>query len=229
MTKGRTQNLEGPIDVAICVPTTGAIKTATVNCLMGAWGSFANWEPSPGITKKTARFYTQSISCLPQARHNLVKRALKTGCTHVLFIDSDMVFPLDIIQRMLVRNKGVLGVNCTNRGFPVKPIAQSLKWEDLDSRKKYGVQKVQQVGTGIMMVKAEVLKKLQPPLFMFEWIPMEQKYSGEDIYFCAKLDEIGEEVWVDHDVSHETGHVGDTTFGPGWIDVEMPDYRWKRP
>lgn len=182
------------------------------------------WRPDPelGIRKFRFRLYTQSTSMLVQSRHSLVAAALTDGCTHLLFLDSDMTFPHDTAVRLLMRDKGVVGVNATTRSYPTMHIAHDLKGERLDSRKKTGVQKVQHVGMAVMLINAEVLKRLTPPLFMMEWIPDIAAYCGEDVYFCAKVQQSGEDIWVDHDLSHEVGHLGAQHFGPNMIGLEKP-------
>lgn len=227
MIKEHMQNLEEPIDVAVCVPSTGCWRTGTVRSVLMAWTELLQRSVVDQVPV-VVRLLTQDTSCLPQSRHNLVKEALKLGSSHVMFVDADMKFPSDTFIRLLLRDKDVIGVNCTNRTWPVETIACDLKnGRRIDSRKKFGVQKVQHIGTGLMMVKTSVFRKMQPPLFMFEWIPQENKYCGEDVYFCAKCHDVGVDVWVDHDLSKECGHIGDLTYGPGYIGMEIPEYKVK--
>jgi len=159
---------------------------------------------------------------LVQSRHNLTVAGLRDNCTHLLFLDSDMTFPGDLAQRLLLRDKAVIGVNATTRGYPVNHIAHNLKGERLDSRRKNGVQKVQHVGMAVMLINTDVIKKMTLPLYMMEWIPDIPAYCGEDVYFCAKVQQAGEDVWVDHDLSHEVGHLGNQLFGPNMIGTERP-------
>ena len=152
-------------------------------------------------------------------RHELVKKALKLGATHVLFLDSDMKFPKNLLRKMLMRKRPVLGANCTTRGFPVKWIAHDLEGREVDSSKKMGCQKVQHVGLAVMLLEAEVLKRLEPPLFMMEWIPEVGSYCGEDVYFCAKLQAAGQDIWIDHELSREIAHCGAMSFGYEMIEL----------
>jgi hypothetical protein len=36
---------------------------------------------------------------------------------------------------------------------------------------------------------------------------------GEDWYFVKKLSEAGADIWIDHDLSRQIGHVGDFVYG----------------
>jgi hypothetical protein len=48
---------------------------------------------------------------------------------------------------------------------------------------------------------------------------------GEDVFFCKKAQELGYKVSIDHDVSHEIGHIGTFEFGHPhtWVVKEEMD------
>ena len=159
---------------------------------------------------------------LVQSRHNLIVAALKDKCTHIMCLDSDMTFPRDTFIRLYQRDKDAIGVNATTRAYPVMHIAHDLKGKRISSAGKSGVQKVQHVGLAVMLMKAEIFGRIEPPLFMMEWIPEMGSYCGEDVYFCAKLQHAGVDVYIDHDLSNEVGHLGAQHFGPNMIGLDAP-------
>lgn len=218
-----------PIDVGVCVPSTGLWMQQFGKSLALAFADFMNWIPDPkyGYTSKRLQLLTARSSMLVQSRHNLVKSAMKAGCTHILSLDSDMAFPKDIIQRMLVRDKDILAANCTTRVFPTEPVAYGFDGKKVDSRKKHGLQRVRQAGLAVCMVKRNVFAKLRPPLFSMEWIPDMNMYSGEDVYFTQLAHASGFDVWIDHDLSKEIYHCGFYTYGHDDIGRVMDDTKDK--
>jgi hypothetical protein len=200
------------IELAICVPSTGVWKAKTARALAAMCLKLGMWRPK-GLKSLRVHVITLELSMLVTARHRMTKEALKTGCTHILFIDSDMVFPDDTAQRLLAWEKPFVAANCTTRSFPVRPIAHDLKGHVISSKGKHGLQKVRQVGLAVALLETEMLKQMQPPLYMMDWIPDLQDYCGEDIYFSQLMAEHGIDTYVDHDLSQEIKHVGEYAFG----------------
>lgn len=224
MTKGHMRNIGEHIELGICVPSLGGWKTLFGRSMVTLVQQIMGWRPDPslGIKKFRFRLYTQETSMLVQSRHSLIVAALKGKCTHILFLDSDMTFPQDTFTRLLLRDKEVIAANATTRSYPTMHIAHDLKGRRIDSRKKFGVQKVQHVGMAVMLINTKIFSKISPPLFMMEWIPDIQAYCGEDVYFCAKVQQAGYDIWIDHDLSKEVGHLGAQHFGPNMIGLEAP-------
>jgi hypothetical protein len=204
----------------VAIPSMGVWRAETARCVTAMFAAFTRKFPKAEIV-----LGTQSLSMLVQSRHNLVVKALQRKSTHVLFIDSDMVFPPDTLERLLRRNKGVIAVNATTRSFPTKHIAHDKDGKVIDSRDKTGVEAVQHVGLAVGLIETSVLQGLTPPLFLMDWIPDIKGYCGEDVYFCAMTAEKGHEIFIDHDLSHEVGHVGHFIFGPEHIGLEVPEFK----
>jgi len=204
------------LNIAICVPSAGEWKSEFGKSLAMLFSYFADKRVG-GCKSQRLQLFTSEGSMLVQLRHSLVAAAMKEGCTHVLFLDSDMKFPRNLLHRFLASEKRVIGANCTTRVEPVVSTAHSLEGPKIDSRGKEGLQEVSRVGTAVMLIDSAVFKKLHPPLFMMEWIPDSQAYCGEDVYFCAKLSEVGEKVYIDHEVSVQVEHCGNKTYGHSMI------------
>jgi hypothetical protein len=214
----------GRIKVGFAIPSLGGWNAKFGVSLVSMVKKTMLWRPEPeeGFESLQLATYSKEISMLVASRHQLVVAALKDECTHLLFLDSDMTFPSDTLIRLLRAKKEVVAANATSRAFPVRPIAHDLNWKEVQSKKKDGLQKVQHVGCAVMLIDLSIMKKLQPPLFMMEWVPDLGDYCGEDIYFCAKLQEAGIDLWVDHTLSKQIGHEGRLVYGHGLIGVEVP-------
>jgi hypothetical protein len=150
-------------------------------------------------------------------RADLCLDAMREGCSHILFIDSDMTFPQDMVQRLLKHDVDIVAANCARRRMPTGPTAQNydengvrqLVYTMPDST---GLEEVGSIGTGIMLIKKEVFQNMSEPWFDMPWQTGKRGYMGEDVFFCKKAQELGFKVYIDHDVSKEIGHIGTFEF-----------------
>ena len=148
-------------------------------------------------------------------RNELAKNAMAMGATHVLFIDDDMRFPADAIDRLLAHDKDIVAVNYPTRKFPIQPVAfANDKTNDrvVTQPDSTGLEKVASVGMGLMLVKTDVFVKIGMPYFMIGFSPATEAYTGEDIFFCRKARAAGFDVHIDHDLSKEVKHTGAIEF-----------------
>lgn len=150
---------------------------------------------------------------LPQVRHRTVVAALNTDCDWLLFLDSDMRFPLNTLEQMLARGKSVVAANYTARHVPFPPVAVNQQAERVYTEyESTGLEEVARIGMGVMLVRATELRRIKPPWFMLGWDDVTQDYTGEDNYFCRRLREEGTSIWLDHDLSHDVSHLGIIEF-----------------
>lgn len=181
--------------LAICIPHTGVVKTQTVNSLLGL------------VKNLKCEYYTllQEGSILHAVRENLVQKALDMKCTHLLFIDTDMVFEKDAFERLLKHKKDIVGVTYNTRKQP----SQKILWQSV-GKPKGDFYEVEGVPTGFMLINLKVFKKLPHPWFFWEVDSLGQTVTGEDFWFCTRAREKGYEVWVD--LSIPVKHVGDYQY-----------------
>lgn len=161
-------------------------------------------------------------SILPKQRRELVIEALEKDATHMLWLDSDHTFPRNIIHRMVHWSKDVLAVNCVTKVMPAQPTARYKPREgsddplhgtpcytDTDSPE---LEKVWRVGTGIMLVDMNVYRRMdrRDVNHMFDMFFRDdvQNYQGEDWTMAEMFDKMGVDVWIDHPLSDQCGHVG---------------------
>jgi hypothetical protein len=113
--------------------------------------------------------------------------------------------------------------------MPVKPVA--MMDNDGEIGRVYtapdseGLQPVDYIGMGVMMVKREVFEKVEAPWFAIPYSTIGQHYIGEDVFFCRKAREAGYEVLVDHDLSHQVKHIGTFEYSHegAWAMKEQVD------
>ena len=141
---------------------------------------------------------------IAQNRNRLVERALHGDYTHLLFVDSDMFFAPDTLERMLAHDKDILGLACNRRKLPLESVVKPLKVEDENKPLPTKLFEAKSVGTGMLLIKTDVLKTLTHPIFDFQY--RNGKRFGEDVLFCEKAREAGYQIWVDPTIP--VNHIG---------------------
>lgn len=200
----------GPTDknakVAICVPVRDFVTAAFSY-------SLAMLLKKCGETGLKTSLHMVIGSEIASQRQQLVNAALETDCTHIFWLDSDMKFPVDILEKLLTLNKDIVGCNYSTRVSPYRPVAFTSDVDmDLRLNAKTGVHTVCAVGLGCLLVKRTVLTDMSVPHFRVDWDETYTSLIGEDLYFCRKAREVGYEIHIDCDLSQLISHIGTTAF-----------------
>ena len=175
--------------------------------------------------------FAQSLSCLKKvgdckvafqmgslvytSRNELAKAAMKNDVDYVLWLDSDMVFDPDLMERMIktMREQDVamltgLYFRRTSPYTPVlfdelKPTGKGWKFSDFEKIPDHGLFEVGGCGFGCVCMDAEVLIAVQAKHgYLFH--PMNN--GGEDISFCWRARDCGYKIMCDPELL--CGHVG---------------------
>ena len=164
-------------------------------------------------------------SLVYHARNNLARQALKSDADWVLWLDSDMVFAPDTLQRMLKVCKdndiSFLTAVCFRRKPPYTPCLFD-RLEKVDKGASYtalmsvpeGLFKVGGCGFAGVLMSSDVLLSVQSKFGrMFD--PMDG--FGEDVSFCWRARQCGYDIWCD--ASIEFGHVGNCIVTRGYFEA----------
>lgn len=198
--------------VAVCLPMMDMVNADFMQSLVGM--VIRNNEAAHPMLE-WMRVMQARTSILPWARQFLAQSAIEAGATHLLWLDSDMTFPHDLMLRWIDRDEPVIGANCVSRRPPFRTTALDDGLQYVETTKESsGLQKVRRCGMAVVWHSAELLKQMEKPWFPFEWVPDKGVYRGEDYVFFDKLGEMGVPVHVDHDVSKEVRHIGFYGFSP---------------
>ncbi|MCP5463843.1 MAG: hypothetical protein H7A33_02345 [Deltaproteobacteria bacterium] len=155
-------------------------------------------------------------SLVDAARNEIVKMMLDhpAGFTHLFFIDDDMTFPQNTLQRLIEMDVPVASSLCFSRVPPFRACVferedQGKKgfWKRVDFKNEGSKMEVDGTGTGCMLIKREVLEQIQAPHFAIEWDNGNQR--GEDLYFMEKLYQAG--IPVTLDTTLKIGHMTSAT------------------
>lgn len=121
--------------------------------------------------------------------------------SHIMWIDADMAFPGNTIQRLLAHDVDIVGAAYGGRHHPYLPIYKPLPGVDEGTDP---LRKVYQLPGGMLLVKYSVYEKLGKYDFYED--------RGEDFDFCKRAVEAGYDVWMDALLTNEVGHIGTKMF-----------------
>jgi hypothetical protein len=144
-------------------------------------------------------------SILPNLRAKLVEAALSApAVTHVLFLDSDMRFAPDLLDKLLVVDVPIISAQAVTKDGNRTPTAW-LSGHPLRPDHE-GVVRVDRVGLAATLIQRGVFEGTPQPWFAFTWDKKAGKMAGEDVWFCDRAAEHGFAARVHCDV--EVGHSG---------------------
>lgn len=150
---------------------------------------------------------------LAMNRIKLCKVAIERGCTHVLFLDDDMRIPMHTLMMFLAHRKDIVAANCARKELPPRSTAKNFDGNCVWTRKNdTKLEEVLSVGTAVMLISTDMLKKLPQPWFSEVYKPEDGTSIGEDVYFCNLARKHGFQVWIDHDISKDVVHMGGFEF-----------------
>lgn len=164
--------------------------------------------------------YGANGTIIQNLRNGLVENFLQSKNMWSMWFDSDMRFPRDTIERLLMHQQPIVGCNYPTRKWPaIEPVSHNfIKQPIVDGKKDTnvsrvypgkGLESVRTLGFGCVLVHREVYEAMEPPWFHLPWDEQAKKHSsGEDAYFCWKAKQAGFDTLLDHDLSNEIAHIG---------------------
>ena len=165
-------------------------------------------------------------SLIYHSRNHLAGKAISLQADYILWLDSDMVFHPDLLQKMmstmLTKNLDILTGVYYRRVAPYTPVL--LDTLEIDSEKKSRstptthipdeLFEVAGCGFGCVLMTADVLydvlAKFGPPFNPIGGV-------GEDLSFCWRARQCGYKIWADP--SLWLGHVGKITVSKEFVDA----------
>jgi GT2 family glycosyltransferase len=170
------------------------------------------WKAYENLIKpKNTKLQVVTGTTIAIARNKLVNFSMDTD--YLLFLDSDMIPPPDLIERLLEHDKDIVSAMAFQRSYPHKPTALRLVKEPADYlpiKFEEDLQEVDAIGCACLLIKTDVFKKLNHPWFDFS-VYKQGQALGEDIKFCQKAKEAGYKIFVDTEL--ECGHITDRIIG----------------
>lgn len=134
-----------------------------------------------------------------EVRNISCSAALKGGATHLAFADDDMLLqPPDLLHKLLGRNKDIIAPLFFRSSGNHDPLVFNVNGDGephpiMEYPQNELFQVTGGVGTGVMLIKREVLEALGAPWFYYP----EHSTRSMDLHFCMRAIEKGFSVWCD--------------------------------
>lgn len=147
------------------------------------------------------------------ARNTLAKKAIDGGFDRILWIDSDMTFEPDMLERLsadLDDGWDVVTGLYFKRTFPLEPVIykkldmETPKAETFWDYPQDRLFRVAGCGFGGLLMRTDILCDLKEPPFL----PF--LHLSEDLSFCVRMEETGRKIACDSRV--KLGHMGTIVF-----------------
>ena len=167
------------------------------------------------LEREKVHFEVEIISgtLVYNAREKIANKAINEGYSHVLWLDSDMVFNDDLLEDLQFSGKDfVSGVYHARRPPHFSCLFKSIsldtleRWENTYPREVF---EIEGCGFGCVLINTEILEAVNRN-YGTCFCPMPQ--LGEDIAFCKRAREMGYKIYAEPGV--RLGHVGHTTIYP---------------
>jgi len=197
--------------VCICITLDTYVPSPFLMSFIGMQRVGPDYDASSVIVTYGALTY--------DAMNQATEGFLRTDCTHLLFLESDMNHPNDTIPRLLKHDLPVVGGIQTFKVPPFVPMIYRYRREDepasgtRDDNGPYvpigkwdrgKLIEVDGIATGCLLVRRDVFEKVKRPWFTFA-------EGTQDLYFCRGIHDAGFKIYCD--TSIECGHIGSVTVG----------------
>jgi len=203
------------LSVTLACPTNRGLQPKTFQCLLklAAHGNY-EWHI----------IVAEEGYSIAENRNYIAVQALNNKSDYLLMIDDDMVFPFDLLDKLIENKKDIIGVAYHSRGSKdkIKCVDAGIMSIAEISEKKYinletetdpkykDTFECYATGTGIMLIKCEILYKIPRPWFEFTFFENGKCKDGEDWNFCFKAKKSGFKIWTDPKI--KVGHLGEMIF-----------------
>lgn len=184
----------------IAIPTTDFLHAGFVKSLLDLM-CHLNRE---GV-KYEVKLETGTLVYL--ARNSLASYAVNEGFTHVLWIDSDMVFQEDIVETLQWCKKPfVCGVFQSRRPPFVSCLFSNINKSDVKRIDEYPTEpfRVAGCGFGLVLMETQVIRDVMDRVGQVNCF-MPTADFGEDVGFCKRATDCGYEIWCEPNA--RVGHI----------------------
>lgn len=151
-------------------------------------------------------------------RDKLAKKAIDEGFTHMLWLDSDMIFSEELLDNLMFSGKDFVTGIAHGRRAPHMSCLFKKIWPGVDRWQGHDYPtttfEVGGCGFACVLIKTSIVKAVYEKQGT-AFFPMRE--LGEDLAFCKRARELGFTIWAEPTVW--LGHIGHITVYPEYEDV----------
>lgn len=154
----------------------------------------------------------QSIA---HSRNLIAEQALIHNCTHVFFLDDDVLPRPSALLQLLSNHEPIVCALQLKRNYPHQPIAFDLKrGQTLELGNLTGLQPIVSGGLGACLISTDVFNKMEPPFFRLGELEPDQ--MNEDAGFFKRAKALAFQPMLD--LNTRVGHIGSVAIWPEMVD-----------
>ena len=214
--------------VAVCSNERTIYRQTAQSLLTLGWGQrVTDAAKAHGFADVSVTWIHKYLS-VADLRNEACAIAIATDCTHLLFLDADMVWPADVLGRMLRHHAaGIVSGLYFLKAWPHWPIALKRPRKnattgdidyDYDGTAHLGDKLVPEalVGMGCTLIPAALLREMARPWFAYGTDTNGRWTVTEDVGFCQAAGALKVPIWVDPTV--KCGHVASHVIAEPWFE-----------
>jgi len=192
------------IKIAIGIPTIGSIKSKTALSLLNT------------VNRSEHEFLPifQFGGYISENREKIIAVAQDQLCSHVFFVDHDMVFDHQALPLLMSADKDIIGASYNYRSMPRETMVKFYNEEGETVSKvakmPESVFEAAGIPLGCSLIKMSVFDKLKTPYFPMKYDNKGWAVVSEDIGFCEKAKDEGFKIFCDPTIN--ISHIGDFEF-----------------
>jgi hypothetical protein len=201
-----------PMKLLIATPSTGVCRMAYTYSLVRLLMYVSQNRIFEDVETQVLDYNFIEGSGISANRERLVVDFLKSGMSHILFIDEDMYFQPEALYILANRRLPLVGCNypirVKNKGFTALKEGGRV----ITTEESTGIEKCIYTGFGFCLIERQVFEQIERPWFLIGYNKEADIYSTEDAAFSLKVKDAGIDWWVDHDASKKLLHVGNYNY-----------------
>ena len=190
--------------VLLGIPSGGSVKTKTMMSIIQVL-----FQIQAEIT-----LVEREGALGPDNRNHLAQMALDGGYTHLFLVDADMSFPGDTLDRLLARNKDLIGAAYNYRQFPRATVVKMRRADGTIYSPSFPLPAEPftclSIGSGCKLVTTSALAHMPRPWFGLDFDKDGMLSVSDDVWFCQQAARVGIETFCDPTI--RAGHIGSFEF-----------------
>lgn len=195
--------------VVIAVPTLDMVSADFAFSLAGMLGKRA-YDRKLSREVPVALIH-QTGSIIMEARNALVAQAQALGASHILFLDSDMVFPPDTLDRLVGHHVPIVCATYVKRTGEHEMLGQRSTVTAYVPGSRSLVM-MDTIPLGCALISMKVFEILPRPYFAY--LTTAEGTQSEDTFFSLTARRAGFTIWMDPNLTADIGHVGTKVYRP---------------
>jgi len=217
--------------VAVCSNERSIYRQTAASLLNIGWGQrVTDAAKAHGFTDVQFTWISRYL-LVSDLRNEAVRVAKAQGCTHILFLDADMIWPTDVLSKMLAHHdKGIVSGLYFLKTWPHWPVALTRERVNPTTLQvDYDYDKTVHLGTTLMPESLVGMGCTIVPMSVFDampapWFEYAEDGNGawtitEDVSFCQKALALGCPIFIDPTV--KCGHVGQLAIAEPWYERSL--------